>query len=95
MVDWVGDDPNPPKAGFCPNKEPEKVEEEAAPKAGVVEAPKEGVEEEPKSGVEDWPKTPVDVPPKIEPPDCAPKGVLVGLPKGFGANGLFWLAGGV
>lgn len=21
MVDWVGDEPNPPKAGFCPNIE--------------------------------------------------------------------------
>jgi hypothetical protein len=62
---------------------PAKEEEEAAP------APKAGVEEEPKRGVEDCPKTPVDVPPKIEVPGCAPKeGVVVGLPKGFGAKGL-------
>jgi hypothetical protein len=78
--------------------EPEKEEEEAAPapKAGVEEAPKAGVEEEPKRGVEDCPKTPVEVPPKREVPDCGPKGdevAVVGLPKGFGAKGLFWLGG--
>ena len=38
---------------------------------------------------EDWvaaPKTPVEVPPKIELPVWAPKGVV--LPKGLGAKGL-------
>jgi len=39
-LDWLGDDPKPPKLGFCPNKDPEDV----APKAGVGDAPKAGVE---------------------------------------------------
>lgn len=39
-LDWLEDDPKPPKLGFCPNKDPEDV----APKAGVGDAPKAGVE---------------------------------------------------
>lgn len=74
---------------------PPKAEDEA-PKAGVEEAPKEGIElpkageeEAPKTGEEAWvPKTPVEVPPKIEPPVCAPKGDV--LPNGFGENGLLF-----
>ena len=40
------------------------------------------------NGEEDWvaPNTPVEVPPNMEPPVCAPKGVV--LPKGLGAKGL-------
>ncbi|GMQ02284.1 hypothetical protein CsSME_00048586 [Camellia sinensis var. sinensis] len=55
------------------------------PKAGADEAPKAGVEVK---GDDDWvaPKTLVEVPPKMEPPVCEPKGVV--LPKGLGANGL-------
>lgn len=54
------------------------------PNAGEDEAPK-GVEEK---GEEVWgvPNMPVEVPPKMEPPVCEPKGVV--LPKGLGANGL-------
>lgn len=90
-LDWLGDDPKPPKAGFCPNKDdPPNAEVDEAPKAGT-ELPKAGVDEAPNEGVEGkgeegCPKTPVDVPPNIEPPDCEPKGF--GLPKGLGANGL-------
>lgn len=97
---WVVLDPKPPKADFCPKTEelPNDGDDEA-PKAGVDEAPKAdmeppkaGADEAPKAGVEvkvddDWvPKTPVEVPPKMEPPVCEPKGVV--LPKGLGANGL-------
>ncbi|KAL4587772.1 hypothetical protein LXL04_000646 [Taraxacum kok-saghyz] len=48
---------------------PPKAEDEA-PKAGVEEAPKAGIEL-PKAGDEE---APVEVPPKMEPPVCAPKG---------------------
>lgn len=67
-----------------------------APKAGVGDAPKAGVElpngEDdgvPNVGVDCCcPNAPVDVLPKNELPVCAPK-VVVGLPNGFGAKGLF------
>lgn len=59
------------------------------PNAGDDEAPK--TEVEPK-GEEDWaPNTPVDMPPKMEPPVCEPKGLVV-LPKGLGAKGLLLVA---
>jgi len=93
-------EPKPPKAGFCPKTEELPNEDDELPNAGVEEAPKAGAElpkagegETPKAGVEvkgaeDWvaPNTPVEVPPKMEPPVCEPKGVV--LPKGLGANGL-------
>ena len=55
------------------------------PKAGADEAPKAGVEVK---GDDDWvaPKMLVEVLPKMEPPVCEPKGVV--LPKGLGTNGL-------
>jgi hypothetical protein len=57
------------------------------PNAGVDGWPKAPVDVEPNAGVDGWPKAPVDVVPKGEPPVCAPN-VVVGLPNGFGANGL-------
>lgn len=93
-------DPKPPKPGFCPNTEDPPNDDDELPKAGVEEAPKAGTElpkagdeEAPNvavegNGEEDWvaPNTPVEVPPNMEPPVCAPKGVV--LPKGLGAKGL-------
>lgn len=76
-----------------PNAEDEfpKAEPVEAPNVGV-ELPKAGDDEAPKTEVEPKgeedcaPNTPVDMPPKMEPPVCAPKGLV--LPKGLGANGL-------
>ena len=70
-----------------PNAEPVEAPKVgvALPKAGDDDAPK--TEVDPK-GEEDWaPKTPVDMPPKIEPPVCEPKGLVL-PPKGLGAKGL-------
>ena len=77
-LDWLGDDPNPPKLGFCPNKDPPpKLLEDVAPNAGAGDVPKAGVElpngEEdgvPNAGVDGWPKAPVDVAPNA---GCWPK----------------------
>ena len=65
-----------------------------APKAGV-ELPNGEEEGVPNVGVDCcWPKAPVDVVPNSELPVCAPK-VVVGLPNGFGANGLLVAVVGV
>lgn len=42
-LDWLGDDPKPPKLCFCPNKDPEPKVEDVAPKAGAGDAPNAGV----------------------------------------------------
>lgn len=126
-LDWLGEEPKPPKLGFCPNNDdPLPKVDDVAPNAGAGDAPKVGaelpngeddgvpnagvdgwpkapadvapnagvdgwpkapVDVEPNAGVDGWPKAPVDVVPKGEPPVCAPN-VVVGLPNGFGANGL-------
>jgi hypothetical protein len=64
-----------------------KAPADVAPNAGVDGWPKAPVDVEPNAGVDGWLKAPVDVVPKGEPPVCAPN-VVVGLPNGFGANGL-------
>lgn len=88
-LDWLGDDPKPPKLGFCPNKEPLPKLEDAAPNAGVGDAPKAGVElpngEDdgvPNAGVDGWPKPPVDAAPNAG-VDVAPKAGADVWPKGL------------
>lgn len=91
-LDWPGVDPKPPNAGFWPNAE-EPKEEDELPNAGVDDEPKAGVEvpkagdEAPKGDVLDGaPKTPVDEP-NGEAPVCEPNG-FEAPNAGLGANGL-------
>jgi hypothetical protein len=87
-LDWLGDDPKPPKLGFCPNKDPEPKVEDVAPKAGVGDAPKAGElpngEEDgvPNVGVDCcWPNAAVDVVPNVGVDCCWPKAPVDVVPK--------------
>lgn len=86
-LDWLGDEPKPPKLGFCPNKDPLPKLEDAVPNAGVDDAPKAGVEVPngeddgvPNAGVDGWPNPPVDAAPNAG-VDVAPKAGADGWPK--------------
>ena len=87
-LDWLGDDPKPPKLGFCPNKDPLPKPEDVAPapNAGAGDAPKAGVElpngEDdgvPNAGVDGWPNPPVGAAPNAG-VDVAPNAGADGWP---------------